>query len=165
MPIEEMPDTPAPSYWLTRFVLLRLLGLVYFVAFLILVQQALPLIGHHGLLLADLYLENLEDHFGSRLDAFLEVPGLFWLDVSDPFLTAAAWIGAGLSLAVLAGYANGVVLLLLWALYLSFNHVGQTWYGFGWEIQLLETGFLAVFLVPFLDARPFPKRPPPVVVI
>ena len=50
---------------------------------------------------------------------------------------------------------------VLWALYMSFVHVGQDWYGFGWEIQLLETGFLAIFLCPPLDPRPFPRRPPP----
>ena len=38
-------------------------------------------------------------------------------------------------------------------------------YGFGWEIQLVETGFLCIFLVPLLDLRPFPRRPPPVIVI
>ena len=56
-------------------------------------------------------------------------------------------------------------LSLLWFLYMSIVHVGQGWYAFGWEIQLLETGFLAIFLCPLLDGRPFPSRPPPVVVI
>jgi hypothetical protein len=54
---------------------------------------------------------------------------------------------------------------VLWILYMSFVHVGQDWYGYGWEIQLLETGFLAVFLCPLFDGRPFTKREPPVVVI
>ena len=45
----------------------------------------------------------------------------------------------------------------LWALYMSFVHVGQVFYGYGWEIQLLETGFLAIFLCPLLDSRPFPR--------
>jgi hypothetical protein len=35
---------------------------------------------------------------------------------------------------------------VLWALYLSIVNVGQTWYSFGWESLLLETGFLAVWL-------------------
>ena len=35
---------------------------------------------------------------------------------------------------------------LLWLLYLSFVNVGQTFYGFGWETLLLESGFLAIFL-------------------
>src|SRR5262249_44507292 len=33
------------------------------------------------------------------------------------------------------------------------------------EIQLLETGFLAVFLCPMLDPRPFPRRPPSTAVL
>ncbi len=48
---------------------------------------------------------------------------------------------------------------------MSFVHVGQDWYGYGWEVQLLETGFLAIFLCPLLDGRPFPTRPPPLIVI
>jgi hypothetical protein len=36
--------------------------------------------------------------------------------------------------------------LVLWVLYLSIVNVGQTWYSFGWESLLLETGFLAIFL-------------------
>ena len=35
-------------------------------------------------------------------------------------------------------------------------------YGYGWEIQLLETGFLSIFLCPLLDGRPFPKCRPPI---
>lgn len=35
---------------------------------------------------------------------------------------------------------------VLWLLYLSIVNIGQTWYAFGWESLLLETGFLAVFL-------------------
>jgi hypothetical protein len=54
---------------------------------------------------------------------------------------------------------------MLWFLYMSFVHLGQEWYGYGWEIQLLETGFLAIFLCPLLDPRPFPRRAPPLPVI
>ena len=152
-------------YWLTRFVLLRLLGFVYWVAFLCLAQQLLPLLGHDGLTPVTLFLHRLEAHFGSRRAAFLEFPSLFWLDASDGFMLAMAWLGAGLSLVVLAGFANALLLAVLWALYLSFVHIGQDWYGYGWEIQLLETGFLAVFLCPLLDPRPFPRRPPPAAVL
>ena len=147
-------------YWLTRFVLLRVLGLVYFVAFLCLAQQLLPLLGHDGLTPVPLFLRHLEAHFGSRQAAFFEFPSLFWLDASDGFMLAMAWLGVGLSVVVLAGFANALLMAVLWALYLSFVHIGQDWYAYGWEIQLLETGFLAIFLCPLLDPRPFPRRPP-----
>jgi hypothetical protein len=64
-----------------------------------------------------------------------------------------------------AGYANVILMAVLWMLYMSFVHVGQDWYGYGWEIQLLETGFLAIFLCPLFDARPFPSHAPPLVTI
>jgi hypothetical protein len=46
----------------------------------------------------------------------------------------------------------------------SLDSVGGVWYSFGWESQLLETGFLAIFLVPMftLSFRPVvPSSPPP----
>ncbi|PYV18926.1 MAG: membrane protein [Acidobacteria bacterium] len=155
----------AQPYWLTRFLILRLLGFVYFFAFLSLAQQVLPLIGRDGLLPARSYLAGIERAVGSRFDAFLALPSLFWLGAPDRLLVVLAWAGVALSLAVALGFANAVLLAALWALYLSFVQIGQDWYGFGWEIQLLETGFLAIFLCPLLDGRPFPRRPPPVVVI
>ena len=66
---------------------------------------------------------------------------------------------------MLLGFANSILMALLWIDYMSFVHIGQDWYGYGWEIQLLETGFLAIFLCPLLDGRPFPKRPPPTLVL
>ena len=154
----------AAQYWLTRFVLLRLLGFIYFVAFLAAVKQLVPLVGHDGLLPADTYLQRLAQHFGSSTAGFTEVPSIFWFDVSDTALRIVPWLGLVLSLVVLAGYANSLIMLALWALYMSIINVGQLWYGYGWEIQLLETGFLGVFLCPLLDARPFPRRAPPVVI-
>ncbi len=113
------------SYWLTRFVILRLLGLVYFVAFLIAARQIAPLIGRDGLLPAETFLRRVREHYGSGLSAFLQVPSLFWFNVSDGFLVAVAWVGVALSLIVLLGYANAILLAVLWAFYLSFVHIGQ----------------------------------------
>ena len=154
-----------PSYWITRFLILRLLGLVYFVGFLSIVNDGLPLIGSEGLTPAVDYLERVEGALGSRTSGFLRLPSIFWLRTSDAFLVRSAWLGAIVSLLVLFGHANGVILFFLWWLYMSFVHIGQGWYSFGWEIQLLETGFLAIFLCPLFDGRPFPRRPPPVAVI
>ena len=155
----------SPTYWLTRFVILRLLGLVYFIAFLAAANQIVPLVGEHGLSPAKLFLERVATHFGSNLDGFLQLPSVFWTHLSDRFLAAMAWAGAAVSALVMLGYANAIVLTLLWVLYMSFLNIGQDWYGYGWEIQLLETGFLAIFLCPLLDGRPFPKRPAPRLVI
>ena len=158
------PTAARPTFWLTRFLLLRLLGFVYFFAFLSLATQVLPLLGHEGLLPVDAFLDRVAQHYGSRWSGFVELPSVFWLGVPDAALTWLSWLGVALSCLLLAGFANAILLACLWALYMSFVHVGQDWYGYGWEIQLLETGFLAIFLCPLLDPRPFPRLPPPTAV-
>jgi hypothetical protein len=153
------------SYWLTRFMILRLLGFVYAIAFLVAAQQLVPLIGHGGLTPADQFLLAIHSHVGSRAGDMTHLPTLFWFGISDQGMSIFAWIGFVLSLVVLAGYANAILLVVLWAMYMSIVHVGQIWYGYGWEIQLLETGFLSIFLCPLLDGRPFPNWRPPILVI
>src|SRR5438132_9572114 len=71
------------SYWLTRFVILRLLGFVYVIAFLVAARQLVPLIGHRGLTPADFYLYSIHSHLGSRTEGMLEVPTLFWFGCTD----------------------------------------------------------------------------------
>lgn len=155
----------ASSYWLTRFVILRMLGVVYAVAFLVAINQLVPLIGTDGLLPLNHYLERVSAAFGSSGAGFRRLPSIFWYWHSDTALVTVAWAGFILSCIVAAGYANAILLAVLWAFYLSIVHVGQEWYGYGWEIQLAETGFLSIFLCPLLDLRPFPRTAPPLPVL
>jgi hypothetical protein len=158
------PGNP-PTYWLTRFVILRLLGAIYAVAFLVAINQVVPLIGSNGLLPVGTYLKQVSAALGSAQAGFLRLPSIFWLWHSDSALLFAAWLGLIFSCIVMAGYANAPLLAVLWFLYMSFVHAGQDWYGYGWEIQLCETGFIAIFLCPLLDPRPFPRYPPPMPII
>ena len=96
------------------------------------------------------------DHGRIGAQAYWRVPTLFWLGASDGALHVACYAGLALSVAVLLGATNALVQLALWALYMSFVHVGQIFYGYGWEIQLLETGFLAVFLCPRREPASLP---------
>jgi hypothetical protein len=162
--LERVLSAKGSSYWLTRFVILRLLGVIYAVAFLVAANQILPLIGSNGLLPVGDFLERVSDSLGGTGAGFRRLPSIFWLNHSDTALVVTAWIGVALSVVVIAGYANAILLTILWALYMSFVHVGQEWYGYGWEFQLLETGFLAIFLCPLVDPRPFPKRAPPQII-
>lgn len=141
------PLDPA-SYGLARFFLLRLLGFVYALAFFSLSQQLDGLISSDGLLPAALYLEKARVYFGDSTPVWLRLPTLFWFDSSDVALRLACYFGLALSLLLCAGFARASQLFLLWTIYLSFNGIGQIFYGFGWEILLLEAGFLAMFLAP-----------------
>jgi hypothetical protein len=153
------------SYQLTRFVILRLFGLVSLMAFLTWVNQGPALVGSHGLLPAAPLLADQAAMLGGRWRAFLAAPSLFWISARDSFLFGLGWAGVAVSAAVALGYANALMLLFLWALQLSVMGAGQIFYGFGWESQLAETAFLCAFLCPLLDGRPFPRRPPPRLVI
>jgi hypothetical protein len=134
----------APEYWLGRLVLGRGVAAVYLIAFIAAATQFRALIGERGLLPIPRYLAH---------QTFWRAPSIFHWRYSDRLFAAVSWFGAAVSAAILAGLADLVPLwagmamwLVLWLLYLSVVNVGQTWYSFGWESLLLETGFLAIFL-------------------
>lgn len=161
-----LPFRTSYSFWLIRAALLRGIGLIYAVAFLILVRQGQALLGRNGILPAARFLDLVAEHTGSRGAGFWELPSLFWISASDACLRGGAWLGFLAGLAMLAGFGNAPLAAVLWTLYLSFTHVGQIFYGYGWDSLLCETGFLAIFLAPSWRPREFDARsPPPLLVI
>lgn len=142
------------NYVLTRFVVLRVLGLVFVAAFATAVTQLVPLVGSHGITPM------------GPVDDFWARPTLFWWSASDAALGTVSLIGLVLSIALLLGCENALLLVVLWALYLSIVQVGGRWYAFGWEIQLLETALLCAFLGPLARLLPLAgDRPPPYVAV
>ncbi|MER7519477.1 lipase maturation factor family protein [Streptomyces sp. NPDC126499] len=134
----------APDYWLSRIVFQRGLAGLYLVAFVSAGLQFRALIGERGMLPVPDFV---------RVVPARRAPSLFQWRYSDRLFATVAWTGAALALALMAGAGDAVPLpvsmllwLLIWAMYLSIVNVGQTWYSFGWESLLLETGFLAVLL-------------------
>ena len=88
---------PAQTYWLTRFVLLRWLGLVYLVAFFAAARQLVPLVGANGLTPASLFIHQLRQQLGSSWSGFTVLPMYFWFDYSDTSLSVLPWIGVVLA--------------------------------------------------------------------
>jgi len=153
---------PPRSYVLTRWLILRLLGVVYLCAFLGIVLQGLPLLGEHGLTPAAAYVDGLSNTGMT----FWDVPSIFLFDASDGALRAWALVGLALSAALVVGYANLPSLAVLWLLYGSYERIGQLWWSFGWEIQLLETTVIAACLVHPWDPRPLrAPAPPPLAIV
>ena len=169
------PSSPSSSssFLLARKCLLQLLGLVFFFAFLSTAVQGPALIGADGLLPGKDHLARVHAHFrvreddpidgAARLAAAAALPCFWhWVPFTDTALVVMSGSGAlmGLLLALLPHHvACAPLLALLWTMQLSLVAVGQTFWGFGWESQLLETTFLAVFLAPLkpgtlLDTRP-----------
>ena len=142
-----------PSHVVTRTLFLRLLGLVYLIAFLSLGTQVIGLVGEHGVAPAHEYLSAVKTRLGD--DAVWRVPTLCWFNHSDAFLRFLCYGGAGLSTLLILGVAPTPILALLWIFYLSLTAIGDVFLRFQWDMLLLETGFLAIFFGPLrLLSRP-----------
>ena len=142
-----------PTYYQSRRWFLRVLGIVYLIAFVSFWIQTDGLIGRDGIAPLTPWLQEVRNHFG--LEAYRLYPTLFWLNSSDWFLQLLCGGGAALSLVLISQTAPAVCLLLLWVFYLSLSVAGQVFMNFQWDYLLLETGFLSIFLAPL---RLFPSR-------
>ncbi|QAY71958.1 lipase maturation factor family protein [Agromyces protaetiae] len=152
----------ARDYWIAREILQRGVAAIAVIAFVSTLNQFRPLLGEHGLL----PVPRLLAARGSGGARRLRGPSLFaWWGYSDPKLVAVAWAGIVLGASVVLGlpqlgppWVPLIVFLVLWTLYLSIVVVGQTFYGFGWEMLLCE----ALFTVAFLGSA---HEPPPLLVL
>ncbi len=129
---------------LVSWLFMRGLGLVYVAAFYSLACQILALVGSDGILPLSEYLAAAHEGWGSS--AYWQLPTLFWLARSDTLLLAGAWAGVALGLLVTLGLYVRPALIALFVLYLSYVYAGQLFMSYQWDLLLLETGFLAIFL-------------------
>ena len=135
-----------PTYQASRWLFLRVLGVVYLVAFLSLAFQIVGLVGRHGLFPAGEYLDHARTLYGPGVWRLL--PTVLWLDSGDTALRVLSWSGVGLSALLILDVAPIVVLPLLWLAYLSISVVGQDFLAFQWDALLLEAGLLACLWAP-----------------
>jgi predicted DCC family thiol-disulfide oxidoreductase YuxK len=133
-----------PRYDLVSFLFLRLLGLIYLAAFTSFGVQALGLIGSHGILPLAQWMQAIGEQVGSK--RFYFVPMVFWINAGDSAIQAVCWTGAAFSLLLTFNILPRLSLILLYVLYLSLLHAGQTFMSFQWDAFLLETGFLALVM-------------------
>jgi len=134
------------SYRLVAHLFLRLLGIIYLIAFVSLGLQIEGLAGSAGILPFSEELSYLESTSG--IERYFQVPTLFWFTAADWALTGAAIAGAIVSMLIIFGRCSRLALLAAFVLYLSLYHAGQLFTNFQWDGLLLETGFLAIFLTP-----------------
>jgi hypothetical protein len=152
------PHSVADHLQLTRWLFLRLVGLVYAIAFASLAVQVAGLIGPSGLTPAGSYLEWAHSRYGG--DAYRMLPTVFWLGAGDTALRLVAGSGVVLAILIMAGVASRAALAGAWLLYLSLSVAGQDFLSFQWDALLLETGVLAILWAP-PGWRPRRELPPP----
>ncbi len=140
------------TYAVARWVFLRFLAIVYFFAFLSAFSQIQGLVGAQGILPFHRLMSAAQQALGP--ERYRLLPTLAWFNSSDAFLRFLAGGGAVFSLLLLIGVAEGPLLLVLWAFYLSLVTAGQDFFAFQWDSLLLEAGLLAIFWAPWRALAP-----------
>ena len=148
------------SFFIARWVFLRLLGITFLIAFLSVWWQIHGLVGSSGILSAQEYLGLVFDKLGVK--SFLALPTVFWINSGDFVLHFVCFLGVIFSCFLLFSWFEAVSLFVLWALYLSIINIGQVFFSFQWDVLLLEVSFLSIFLSPWCirakslkDDKPF----------
>src|SRR5881296_818691 len=140
-------DVRPPTYFWAQRWFLRALGLIYLIAFVSLWVQVDGLVGGDGVSPVNQFLPAVYERFGRS--AYSLLPTLCWFNSSNGFLHFLCSGGVVLSLLLIVGIAPALSLVALFVFYLSLILAGQTFLSFQWDILLLETGFLSIFLAPW----------------
>lgn len=146
-----MDGFAAVDFEFARQVLQRGIAALFLVAFVSTLNQFRPLLGERGLLPAS---ELLDWARTSKRGRALLRPTVFrYVRYTDRRLVALCVTGIVIAATLVCGipqlfspWAPMACFLALWLGYMSITSIGQTFYGFGWEMLLLEAGFLAAFL-------------------
>src|SRR5229473_3455800 len=131
-------------YGSVEWLFLRVLAGIYCIAFASIGVQVTGLIGERGILPLGRYLQAISQNFG--VQGYWMLPSVFWIAHGDVFLRLVCVAGAAISIVLLLGYFERTSLICLFVLYLSLCSAGQDFMSFQWDMLLLESGFLAIFL-------------------
>ncbi len=135
-----------PGYLLPRWLFIRAMGVIYFSAFYSLAFQIRGLLGPDGLLPVGRYLKLVaQDMPGSR---YWFAPTLLWLNSSNTALMALCWIGMIASLLLLLNLWPRGMLVICFALFLSFVTAAQDFSSYQSDGMLLSSGIVCVFFAP-----------------
>ena len=132
---------------ISRWLLLRALGCIYFSAFFSLVFQIRGLIGPEGILPANEYLQAVAHSLGYGRGLWF-APTLLWLASGPHMLTALCCVGMGASLLLAVNAWPRGMLLICFVCFLSFVSAAQDFSGYQSDGMLLEAGFIALFFAP-----------------
>ncbi|HEX4546687.1 MAG TPA: hypothetical protein VH110_10020, partial [Candidatus Acidoferrum sp.] len=144
---------------LPRWIFLRALGLIYYSAFLSLVFQIRGLIGPHGILPANEYLQALAERFGHA--AYWYAPTVLWLSSGPRTLTTICWVGMIASLLLVLNFWPRGMLAICFVCFLSFVSAAQDFSAYQSDGMLLEAGFISLFFAPSGFRPRLGEGPPP----
>lgn len=132
--------------FLSRWIFLRALGLIYFSAFFPLAFQIRGLIGPAGILPAGEYLKSVGEQLGSG--RFWYVPTVLWFSSGSHTLMALCWVGMVAAVLLVFNIWPRGMLAICFICFLSFVSAAREFSGYQSDGMLLEAGFLSLFLSP-----------------
>ena len=145
---------------ISRWLFLRSLGAIYFSAFYSLAFQISGLIGPHGILPAESYLQTLAQSLGHG-ERLWYAPTLLWLSSGTGMLSALCWVGMLASVLLFLNLWPRGMLAICFVLFLSFVSASQDFSGYQSDGMLLEAGFISLFFAaPGLRPGFAPTHPP-----
>ncbi len=140
-------NTELPSYHISRWLFLKFIAVIYCIGFTSFWVQWKGLVGPEGILPITEYFNHIKNQVGNV--GFLHAPSLQWFFQNFGGMDFICISGMIFSILLLSGILPGISAIVLWLLYLSVYTGGQRFLSFQWDILLLETGFLSIFVAPF----------------
>ena len=137
-----------PPMAFTLALYLRLLGVIFAIAFASLAAQLPGLVGSRGILPVRDTLHAVTSVPSLAAVRYGVLPTLCWISPSDAFLMGQALAGVACAVLVALGILTVPSLLACWALYLSLASVCREFLWFQWDGLILESAILGLFLVP-----------------
>ena len=153
-----------PSYIFSSWLFLRLFGCLALCAFISYWVQVDGLVGSEGILPVADHIEKTGralDEYEPQAWKFARLPTIFWLNSSDLALHLTFGAGVAASVALIMGVCPAPASLAIWLLYLSLTVAGQDFLTFQWDILLIETSFLVIFLAPWKGLDRLVRHPAP----
>lgn len=154
------------TYLMSRWLLLRAVGLVYIIIFLGVIQDQMALAGPQGIVpLAD-YLKHVADSHTGPVAAFFAAPSLFWISSGETMIRILSFLGLGAALAVVLNLWPRAALFTCWLTFTSFVTTWHVFSGAQLDNLMLE---VALLIIPFCPGGFRPglgeKSPPSALVI
>ena len=122
------------------------LGGVFVCAFVSVSVQIDGLIGPDGIMPAAEFLARARDHFAAAVP--FRIPSVFWLGAGAFALRLVCGLGLLCSVLLISGFAPRLCIAALWTLYLSISSVGNVFFGYQWDVLLIEAAACAFFFAP-----------------
>ena len=123
---------------------IRLIGLIYLVAFASWIPQISPLIGSNGIAPAAETLSFFRSSVGPS--AYWKIPTLFWFNTGDTTLLILCLLGCCFAVMLFGGLYVRTTAAACVVVYLSITVIGSPFTDFQWDALLIEAGALTLFL-------------------